>query len=97
MFNKDTIKYLTELSRIDCSPDEQEAILKDLQSILEYFQQLNELDTTGVPPCNMVLEEIQNVMREDQAGETLPREVFLGNAPSQVGGLVRVPPVMKQG
>jgi aspartyl-tRNA(Asn)/glutamyl-tRNA(Gln) amidotransferase subunit C len=34
-------------------------------------------------------------MREDKVGETLPRELFLANAPSHVGGLIRVPPVIK--
>lgn len=94
--NKETIKYLTQLSRIDCSEDEQEKILNDLRSILDYFEQLEELDTTGVPPCNIVLEDINNVMREDVTGTTLPRETFLNNAPAQVGGMIRVPPVIKQ-
>jgi aspartyl-tRNA(Asn)/glutamyl-tRNA(Gln) amidotransferase subunit C len=94
--SKETIKYLTQLSRIDCSEAEQENILNDLRSILDYFEQLKELDVTGVPPCNIVLEDIQNVMREDEVGETLPREVFLNNAPSQVGGMIRVPTVIKQ-
>lgn len=94
--NKETIKYLTALSRIDCSEAEQENLLNDLRSILEYFEQLKELDTTGVPPCNIVLEDMQNVMREDETGETMPRETFLNNAPSQIGGLIRVPTVIKQ-
>jgi aspartyl-tRNA(Asn)/glutamyl-tRNA(Gln) amidotransferase subunit C len=94
--DKETIKYLTGLSRIDCSEDEQEKILKDLQSILKHFEQLEELDTEGVPPCNIVLEDMQNVLREDVIGSTIPRETFLNNAPSQVGGMIRVPPVIKQ-
>lgn len=94
--NKETIKYLTALSRIDCSEEEQEKLLKDLRSILDYFEQLQELDTTGIPPCNIVLEDMQNVLREDVVGETMPRETFLNNAPAQVGGMIRVPPVIKQ-
>lgn len=94
--NQDTIKSLTQLSRIQCTQEEQAAILKDLESILEHFKLLDELNTDNVAPCNQVLEGIQNVMREDVVGETLPREAFLGNAPAQVGGMVRVPPVIKQ-
>ena len=93
--NKDVIKTLTKLSRIQCTEEEQEALLQDLQKIVAYIEQLEEVDTEGIPPCNHVLEEIVNVMREDEVGETLPREEFLKNAPDQVGGMIRVPPVFK--
>ncbi len=94
--NKQTIKYLTQLSRIDCTEEEQEALLHDLENILNYIAQLSEVDTANTPPCNHVLEDIVNVTREDRIGDTMPREVFLANAPSQTGGMIRVPPVFKQ-
>lgn len=94
--DKKVIKSLIQLSRIDCTEEEQERLLKDLAGILEYMEQLQSIDTSHVEPCNHVLEDIHNVMREDISGETLPREVFLDNAPSHVGGLIRVPPVIKQ-
>lgn len=90
------IKYLTELSRIECTEDEQARLLKDLDKILNYMEQLNEIDTSAVAPCHHVLEDVVNVMREDVVGDTMPREVFLANAPSQIGGLIRVPTVIKQ-
>lgn len=93
---KETIKSLTELSRIGCSEKEQENLLKDLQKILSYVEQLKEIDTEDIPPCNHVLEGMANVFREDITGETMPRAIFLENAPSQVGGMIRVPPVLKQ-
>lgn len=94
--DKNAIKSLIQLSRIDCSDEEQEALLKDLKSILKYVEQLQEIDTTHVPPCNHVMDDVVNVMREDAVGEVMPREVFLANAPSHVGGMIRVPPVIKQ-
>lgn len=93
---KETIKYLTELSRIDCTEEEQDALFQDLQSILRYVEQLQEIDTEKIPPCNHVLEGIANVTRGDIVGEVMPREAFLENAPSQIGGMIRVPPVIKQ-
>lgn len=92
--NKDTIKKLTQLCRIDCSDEEQEDILKDLQRILQYIEQLQEVDTEGVPACNHVL-EMSNVMREDEVGDLLDREAFLSNAPAHIGGMIKVPPVLK--
>jgi aspartyl-tRNA(Asn)/glutamyl-tRNA(Gln) amidotransferase subunit C len=94
--NKETIKQLTRLCRIDCTEDEQEAILHDLKKILDHIEQLQQIDTENVPPCNHVLADMSNVMREDEIGAVLDREVFLSNAPSHIGGLVRVPPVIKQ-
>lgn len=93
--NKETIKNLTQLSRIHCSEEDQEALLKDLQHILNYFEQLEEIDTQHVAPCNHVLKEMANVMRDDQVGATLSRTEFLANAPSKVGGMIKVPPIIK--
>ncbi len=94
--DKETIQQLTRLCRIDCTDEEQEALLKDLKKILEYIEQLQQIDTENVPPCNHVLESMANVMREDRVGEVLNREAFLANAPSHIGGMIRVPPVIKQ-
>lgn len=94
--DKETLKKLTQLSRIDCTEEEQEGLLEDLRKILTYVDQLSEIETKDVVPCNHILEDIVNVMREDRVGEILPRDVFLGNAPSQVGGMIKVPPVLKQ-
>lgn len=94
--DKNTLKTLTQLSRIDCTEDEQEALLNDLKKILHYIELLNEIDTTHVPPCHNVLDDVANVMREDVIGNVMPREVFLANAPAHVGGMIRVPPVIKQ-
>lgn len=93
--NKQTIKTLVQLSRIECSEHEQEDLLKDLEKIIAYIEQLQEINTDNVAPCRHVLEGMANVMREDAVGETMPRELFLSNAPSQIGGMIRVPPVMK--
>jgi aspartyl-tRNA(Asn)/glutamyl-tRNA(Gln) amidotransferase subunit C len=95
MLDKKTIKTLVTLSRIDCTEAEQDDLLDNLQKILSYIDLLDEIDTTDVAPCNQVIAGTCNVMREDVVGETLPRDVFLENAPSQIGGMIRVPPVMK--
>lgn len=91
-----TIKSLTQLSKIQCTPEEEESLLQDLKNILTYIEQLEEINTENVTACNHILEIKENVWRDDVAGASMPREVFLSNAPSQVGGLVKVPPVIKQ-
>ena len=93
--NKETIKSLTRLSRIDCTEEEQESLLKDLEKILVYIDLLHEVDTEGVVPCNQILADMTCAMRDDVIGETLDRTLFLDNAPAHVGGMIRVPPVIK--
>lgn len=93
--DKKTIEELTKLSRIGCTEQEQQALMRDLKKILDYIDLLQEIDTEHVSPCNHVLESIVNVMREDAVGNVIPREAFLANAPAQIGGMIRVPPVLK--
>jgi aspartyl-tRNA(Asn)/glutamyl-tRNA(Gln) amidotransferase subunit C len=93
--DKQTVEMLIKLSRIGCTEEEKNALALDLKNILSYVEQLQEIDTENVPPCSNVLENFHNVMREDEVGHILPRDLFLGNAPSHVGGMIRVPPVIK--
>ena len=94
-FDKETLKTLAKLCRIQCNEEALEKLYINLKSILGNLDLLKEVDTEGVPECNHVLESVQNIMREDQTEETLDREVFLANSPSHVGGMLRVPPVIK--
>lgn len=89
------IDKLIKLCRIECTEDEKKSLQFDLSNILKHVAELEKVDTDGVEPCYRVLQTLKNVMREDVVGETLSRELFLANAPSHVGGLIRVPPVMK--
>lgn len=93
--DKKEIDKLIKLCRIECTEDEKKALQSDLSKILKYVEELGEVDTNEVEPCYRVLQTLKNVMRDDVAGETLDRELFLANAPAHVGGLIRVPPVIK--
>lgn len=93
--DKSTIEALSQLCRIGCSDEELDALLKDLKGILHYIDQLKEVNTENVAPCNHVLEGMANVMREDVVGKPMPRDLFLANAPAHVGGMIRVPTVIK--
>ena len=95
-FTDKELKELKKLCRIECTPEEEEKLVQNLKKILDHAEQLQEIDTEGVVSCNYVLQDLQNtVMRNDEEGETLSREKFLANAPDHIGGMVRVPPVIK--
>lgn len=95
-FDDKTIHNLFLLSRIECTKDQEESLVKDLKKIIEYFEQLQEINTDNVIPCNHVLAEVNNVTREDTVGQIMPRDLFLSNVPSQIGGMVKVPTIIKQ-
>lgn len=89
-------RELAHLARIQLNEEEEKTFNRNLEKILGYMHLIDEIDTEGVLPCAHVLEIVFNVMREDEAGPLLPRDVFLKNAPDSVGGMVKVPPVMSQ-
>ncbi len=93
--SKENIDELSKLCRISCNDEEKAVLSKNMSKILDYMDQLSEVDTDDVSPCNHVLAEVVNVLREDEPGEPLDTQTFLANSPSHVGSLLRVPPVIK--
>ena len=95
-FDRKEFEHLQKLCKLHCTPDEEEGVLHSLQNVLAYLRQLEAIDTEGVPPCKSVLRSIlQNPLREDEIKDLLPREQFLAEVPEHIGGMVRVPPVLK--
>lgn len=92
-FTKETLDHLKALSRIECSAEEEKDVLSSLQRVLSYMEQL-ETFSSETPPSLETFEK--NRMRPDFVQPTLPRETFLANAPDQVGGMIRIPPAIKE-
>lgn len=95
-FNEEDIERLTRLCRIDCTGQEKKALYQNLSKILDYVEQLSELDVSNVDPCNHISPTLKNVLRDDIVKETLSREIFLNNAPASISSMIRVPPVIKK-
>src|SRR5271170_158190 len=81
------------LARLRVSPDELELFTGQLNSIVDYVAQLQEVDTTGVEPLAHGI-EVRNVFRDDVRGEALPREQALANAPKRNATSFLVPAVL---
>lgn len=94
-FTAKDLKKLEGLARIKCTEAEEEELLKKLQSTFAQIEMLNELDIGDVTPCCRVSESEDEFTREDEIGEVVERERLLQNSPDSVGGMVRVPPVMR--
>lgn len=68
--NQETIAHLAGLSNIALTPDESERLVANLNDIINYISQLDELDTTGIEPTYQAF-EMENIWRDD---EILPQE-----------------------
>ena len=90
--NEDVAKVAV-LARLRVSPEELEMFTGQLNSIVDYVAQLQELDTTGVEPLAHGI-EVRNVFRADVRGEALPREQALANAPKRNSTSFLVPAVL---
>ena len=90
VITKELIHKLSQLARIRVN---EEDLREQLADIIDYVELLSEVDTKDVPPCIQVVEGLDAELRDDEEGELLT--TFLDGVPDQVGGMVRVPPVMK--
>lgn len=90
----DEVKHVANLARLAVSDDEVQKFTKQLDAIITYAEQLNELDTENVEPTSHVL-DMKNVMREDKAEEGLPQEEVLRNAPEHQDGQIKVPSIIE--
>ncbi len=65
----------------------------NLEQLLDFAEQLDELDTSNVKPTTHVL-KMRNVLREDEPAKGLPIEEVLKNAPDHQDGQVKVPSIL---
>ncbi|MCL6259102.1 Asp-tRNA(Asn)/Glu-tRNA(Gln) amidotransferase subunit GatC [Aquiflexum sp. TKW24L] len=89
-----TVKKISHLARLEFDEIGAEKIQKDMTQILDWVEQLNEVDTTGIEPITTMSSEV-NVMREDVVGEHLSHEAGLLNAPQRDSDYFRVPKVLE--
>ena len=89
------VEHIASLARIGLTEDEIEMFGDQLSHILEQFEVLNELDTSGVTPTGHA-GGLQTVMREDQAEDSLDHEDILKNAPRREGEFFRVNAVLEE-
>ncbi|WP_178623952.1 Asp-tRNA(Asn)/Glu-tRNA(Gln) amidotransferase subunit GatC [Frisingicoccus sp.] len=90
VISDETIEYVGILAKLELSEDEKEQAKKDMGSMLDYIDKLNELDTSGVEPMSHVF-PVHNVFREDVVVNGDAREKMLANAPEKKDGSFVVP------
>lgn len=82
IISDETIEYVGILAKLELSDEEKEAAKKDMESMLDYIDKLNELDTSNVEPMSHVF-PVKNVFREDVVENGDGGEETLANAPER--------------
>ncbi|MHC2992487.1 glutamyl-tRNA amidotransferase [Pontibacter sp. HJ8] len=89
-----TIRKIAHLARLEFNEEKEQEMLQDLNKILNWVDQLRELDTADVEPLIHMSEEV-NVVREDIARNDVSHEAALKNAPKKDSDYFRVPKVLE--
>ena len=89
----DDVRKVAKLARLNLPDDKIATYTGQLESILGYVSQLEQVDTTGVPETTRAV-EVTNVTRQDGVNPTPVREEILNQAPQREGDFFRVPKIL---
>ena len=92
--DKQTVKYVAHLARIELRESELDKLSRQLHDILGFIDKLKEVDVKDINPTSHIL-PINNVLREDVPQESLPSERALINAPERQASFFVVPKVIE--
>lgn len=86
---KSDVEKIAKLARIELDEAEKEKFTRQFEDILEFVNELQEVDTSGIEEISQIA-GLENVWREDEAGESLSNEEALENAPASENGYFKV-------
>ena len=92
--SRDDVAKVALLARLRLTTAELETFTGQLNSIVHFVEQLQQLDTAAVEPLAHGV-EVRNVFRADEVGPSLPREDALANAPKRNAESFLVPAVLE--
>jgi len=95
MIDREQVRKVAHLARLDLQEQEEEKFTQELNSILEYFEQLKELDTETVEPTTRAI-DVSNITRPDQLEPYANRDALLKEAPEPDGDFFRVPKILSE-
>ena len=86
------VEHVAKLARLELTEEEKELYTKQLGAVLEYVNQMNEVDTSNVKPMSHAVDFV-NVMRDDTVYYDHTKEELMANAPEEENGFFRVPKI----
>ena len=93
------VERVAELAHLELAPEETPRMLHDLNAILDYVAELNELDTSGVEPLAQATELLNadaGELRGDLVLPSLDRAVVMAQAPETDQVFFKVPKVIER-
>ena len=90
------VEHVAHLARLGLTADELARLEGQLNHILDQYAILARLDTDDIPPTAQTI-ELENILRDDVAGPSLPVEAVIGNAAETHLGFIVVPPILGAG
>jgi aspartyl-tRNA(Asn)/glutamyl-tRNA(Gln) amidotransferase subunit C len=95
MIDREQVRKVAHLARLELTTAEEEQFTGQLSSILEYFEQLSELDTEDVPPTTRAI-DVSNITRPDELTPFADRDLLLNNAPEREETFFKVPKILSE-
>ena|SRR5208282_4620061 len=97
-FTEKDVRYVADLAHLELTEEEVKKYLPQLDSILQYVQKLNELDTSAIEPMAQVMYpgSENTSFRADQAHRNFSQDEALANAPESGSGCFKVPRVIER-
>lgn len=93
--DKETVRKLAHLARLEFDENSADAMVNDMNRMLDFVAKLDTLDVSGVEPLIYMNEEV-NVWRKDEVINTITHEEALKNAPKKDTDFFRVPKVIEK-
>ena len=93
MITREDVEHIGWLASIKIEDEEKDELVEQFNSILDYFHQLDEVDTEGVEPTYRVV-DLYNVFRDDKTYKSLSQEEALKNAPRRENGYFKSPRIV---
>ena len=93
MINREVVENVAKLSRLYLEEDEIVLYAQQLRQILDTIDELRQIDTDNIEPLAHVM-PVENVFREDMAGECFHQEKVLANTTEQMDGMFKVPKIV---
>ena len=92
--SREEVLHIALLARLGLTETEVNRLSEQLSNILENFEVLQQVDTSGVPPTAQSI-PLQNVVKEDKVTPCLPQDQVLANAPRRDGDFFKVKAVLE--
>ncbi len=88
------VEHVAQLARLRFDEAQLEMFMQQMNSILEYFDKLQDLDTSDIEPTSHAV-VMNNVFRDDEEEKLFDKNLMLENAPEKEKGCFKVPKIIE--